>query len=62
MFNWGPEVANKALILHFHHIQTHIECFFLGQEHLVDVNCGRALRGITLLTWDSVKDAQLLSE
>jgi hypothetical protein len=39
MLNWSPEIAYKALVLHFHHIQALVECLFLGQKHFINVYC-----------------------
>ena len=36
----GPEVADEALVLPFHEIQSQVESLLFGQEHLVEVNGG----------------------
>ena len=37
LLNWGPEKANKLLVLPFHHVQCLKKGFFFGHEHFVDV-------------------------
>lgn len=63
MLNWSPEVADKALVLHLHHIQALVECLLFCQEHFVNVDSrGALISTISCLSWNSIKDAQLLSQ
>lgn len=39
VLDWCPEVTDKALVLHFHHVQALVESFLLSQEHFVNVDC-----------------------
>lgn len=43
LFDWGPEVTDELRVLRFHSIEGLVECFFLGEEHLVDINSGRSI-------------------
>lgn len=60
LFDWSPVVTNVLLVLGFHAIKSLIKSFFLGKEHLVDVNSGRSL--VDAVSIDFVKFQKDLSK